>query len=170
LAYEDLLSHHSQDPESVRRVWHKIPAEERQRPYLAVKAAGVFKEQGLDDAARALIARALEANWDDRLVRAYRQLAAEEGSPALLSQIELCENWEKKRPTDPELLLTLGALCLKQKLWGKAQRHLEQAVYYAVEPRMKQESHLKLAQLHEALNQPDEASLHYRESALAMLT
>ena len=167
LAYEDLISHHSHDPESIRRVWRKIPTESRKRPYLAVRAAAAFREQGLADEARALVARALEAEWDDRLVRAYRQTAAEEGSPALLSQIERCEEWAKKRPVDPELALTLGTFCLKQKLWGKAQRHLEQGVFYAAEPQLKQEAHLKLAQLHEALKQSEEAALHYRQSALA---
>jgi uncharacterized protein HemY len=47
-------------------------------------------------------------------------------------------------------------LCLRQKLWGKAQRHLEQALSDAIEPRTVRESHLALAQLHEALDQQEE--------------
>jgi len=167
LAYEDLLTHHSHDPESIRRVWQKIPSDDRKRPYIAVKAAEMFRKQGLDEEARTLITRALDSEWDDRLVRAFRQSAADEDSPELLGQIERCEKWAKERPTDPALMLTLGTLCLKQKLWGKAQRHLEQTVYYASEPVLKQEAHLKLAMLHESLTQPDEAALHYRQSALA---
>ena len=62
------------------------------------------------------------------MVRAYRDAAAPAGSPALLAQIEKCEHWLRERPNDAELALTLGALCLKQKLWGKAQRYLEQAL------------------------------------------
>jgi HemY protein len=34
----------------------------------------------------------------------------------------------------------LGSLCLKQKLWGKAQRYLEQALSDAADPRMVRES------------------------------
>ena len=49
----------------------------------------------------------------------------------------------------------------------KAQRHLEQALSDAADPRMVRESHLKLAQLHEALQQTEEAASHYRQCALA---
>lgn len=168
LAYEDLLSHRAHDPESIRRTWNKIPSDDRKRPYLALRAADAFRQHGLDQEGRELIVKALESEWDDRLVHAYRQLAAEEGTPALLTQIENSEKWRGRRPTDAELALTLGTLCLKQKLWGKAQRHLEQALYYASEPQQRQEGHLKLAQLHEALGQPEEAARHYRASALAM--
>jgi HemY protein len=60
-------------------------------------------------------------------------------------------------------------LCLRQKLWGKAQRHLEQALSDATEFRTVREVHLKLAQLHDALSQPEQAAAHYRQCALATL-
>lgn len=64
---------------------------------------------------------------------------------ALLTQIEHCESWLAKRPTDAELELTLGTFCLRQKLWANARRHLEQALSDAIEPRAVRESHLSLA-------------------------
>src|SRR5690606_24780652 len=97
----------------------------------------------------------------------YRAAAATEGSPALLSQIERCEEWFNKHPADPDLALTLGTMCLRQSLWDKAQRQLEQALSDASGPRMLQEVHLKLAQLHEALSHTDEAAKHYRLCAVA---
>jgi len=103
------------------------------------------------------------------VVRAYREAAAPAGTPALLAQIEHCEQWIKQRPTDAELALTLGSLCLKQKLWGKAQRYLEQALSDAGDARMVRETHLKLAQMHDALLQPEEAAFHYRQCALATI-
>jgi HemY protein len=102
-------------------------------------------------------------------VRAYRDAAAPSGTPALLAQIEYCEQWIKQRPNDAELALALGSLCLKQKLWGKAQRYLEQALSDATEPRMVRESHLKLAQMHEALGQSEQAAAHFRQCALASI-
>jgi len=107
--------------------------------------------------------------WDERLLRPYRASAAGEGSPALLAQIERCEEWSKTHPTEPELALTLGTLCLRQNLWGKAQRHLEQALSDANGARMLQEVHLKLAQLHEALGHEEEAASHYRQCAVATI-
>jgi HemY protein len=169
LAYEDLLSDKTHDAETIRRVWASIPLEDRIKPYIAVRAADAFSARGLHDEARALVEKALAAEWDDHLVCAYRQSAAAEGSAALLAQIERCEAWAGQRPTDAELALTLGTLCLKQKLWGKAQRHLEQALSDATESKTVRESHLKLAQLHESLNHPEEAAMHYRQCALSTM-
>lgn len=169
LAYDDLLSERSLDAESVRRVWAAIPADDRLKPFIASRAANAFNAKGLHDEARSLVEKALAAEWDDRLVCAYRESAGAEGSPALLAQIERCEQWSVQRPTDAELALTLGTLCLKQKLWGKAQRHLEQALSDATGARLVRETHLKLAQLHESLGHPEEAAAHYRQCALATL-
>ncbi len=169
LAYDDLLSDNSHDAESLQRVWATIPTADRLKPFVACRAATALNARGLHDEARVVCEESLAANWDERVLRAYRDAAAPVGSAALLVQIEHCEGWVRERPNDPELALTLGSLCLKQKLWGKAQRYLEQALSDASEARMVRESHLKLAQLHEALSQPEEAANHYRQCALATI-
>jgi HemY protein len=167
LAYEDLLPMQGQDAESIQRVWDSIPASDRAQPYVALRAAKAFSASGLHEEARGVIENALQREWDSRLIHAYAACAGTEGSPALLSQIQRCEAWLQARPTDPELALTLGALCLRQKLWGKAQRHLEDALSDAGESHIVREANLKLAQMHEALNQPDQAAAHYRQCAMA---
>ena len=169
MAYDDLLSDRSRDAESVLRVWSTIPTDDRVKPYVASRAAAALNTRGLHDEARLVAQEALNANWDDRVVRSYREAAAPTGSAGLLAQIEQCEKWIKQRPTDAELALTLGALCLKQKLWGKAQHYLEQALSDANEPQMVRDVHLKLAQMHDALLQFDQAAAHYRQCALATI-
>ncbi|MES2263260.1 MAG: heme biosynthesis protein HemY [Pseudomonadota bacterium] len=169
LAYDDLLSDRSHDAESMRRVWSTVPTADRIKPYVACRAVSALNARGLHDEARLVAEEALAASWDERVVRAYRDAAAPAGSAALLAQIEHCERWLQQRPTDAELALTLGSLCLKQKLWGKAQRYLEQALSDAGDSRMVREAHLKLAQLHEALQQPEQAASHYRQCALATI-
>jgi HemY protein len=166
LAYEALLSDGAHDAESILRMWSTVPSADRVKPYIAARAAAAFNARGLHDEARITVEEALKAEWDERVVRAYRDSAAQAGSPALLAQIEKSEAWIRQRPNDAELALTLGSLCLKQKLWGKAQRYLEQALSDATEPRMVREAHLKLAQLHEALGQAEQAGFHYRQCAL----
>ncbi len=168
LAYDALLTDSAHDAESIKRVWSTIPSADRVKPYIAARAVAALNARGLHDEARASAEDALRVEWDDRVVRAYRD-SATAGSPALLAQIEYCENWIKQRPNDAELALTLGSLCLKQKLWGKAQRYLEQALSDATETRMVREAHLKLAQMHEALGQAEEANSHYRQCALASI-
>lgn len=169
MAYQDLLVRQPHDSESIHRLWYGIPSADRLQPFVAVHGANAFNSHGLHNEARAIVEKALAVEWDERLVRAYRLSAAAEGSPELLIQIERCEEWMVKRPTDAELALTLGTLCLKQKLWGKAQRHLEQALSDAGEAVAVREAHLKLAQLHEALEQQEQANSHYRQCALATM-
>jgi HemY protein len=169
LAYDAMLSDSAHDAESIMRVWSTVPSSDRVKPFIAARAAAALNARGLHDEARTSAEEALAVEWDDRVVRAYRDAAAPAGSSSLLTQIEHCETWIKQRPNDAELALALGSLCLKQKLWGKAQRYLEQALSDATEARMVREAHLKLAQMHEALGQAEEAAGHFRQCALASI-
>lgn len=165
MAYEALMPKASEDPESLKLLWSKVPAEDRHSPAVAVQAANAFMRIGQQIEAATIIEGALATQWDSRLLRAYRHCAAPEGSATLLKQIEHCEHWLRERPNDTELSLVLGVLCFRQKLWGKAQRHLEQSLASG-DTAIRQESHLRLAQLHEALTQPEAAAEHYRQCAL----
>lgn len=168
LAYSALLENNSHDAEGLRRFWKEIPAQEKVKPFIALRAAQAFDRRGMKDEARAVIEKALAAEWDERLVRSYRDSSADEGTPALLAQIERCERWAEKHPEDAELSLTLGILCLKQKLWGKAQHYLEQAVLLASDASTLSAAHLALGQLHESISQGDQAAQHYRQAALVL--
>jgi HemY protein len=169
LAYKDLLGDENHDAEALSRVWAGIASEDKNQAFIAYQAANAFNQRDMHEEAAHLVEKVLALEWDDRLVRAYREAAGDEGSPLLLAQIENCEQWIKQRPADAELALSLGTLCLRQKLWGKAQRYLEQALSAASSTDMVKDVHLKLAQMHEALQQPEAAAHHYRQCALADL-
>ncbi len=169
LSYEALFSAAAHDHEPLKSIWASVPATDRTTPVVAVSAATAFMQIGLQQEAAGIIEKALKANWDVRLLRAYRLCAAPEGSSTLLAQVDNCENWLRDRPNDAELALVLGTLCLRQKLWGKAQRYLEEALSDATEQSTVQESHLRLAQLHEALHQSEAANAHYRQCAITTL-
>ena len=52
-------------------------------------------------------------------------------------------------------------MCLRQRLWGKAQSYLEASLAVRDTP----EGHLELARLFDQLERPEEANKHYRASA-----
>ena len=166
MAYEALLPAAAEDSESLRKLWASVASADRLSPGVAAAAATAFMKIGRQQEAADIIEKALAVQWDARLLRAYRQCAAPEGSATLLAQIEHGEHWTRERPNDADLALVLGVLCLKQKLWGKAQRYLEQVVAGSSERTIVQEAHLYLAQMHEALNQAEAAATHYRQCAL----
>ncbi|HEY8681930.1 MAG TPA: heme biosynthesis protein HemY, partial [Rhodanobacter sp.] len=41
------------------------------------------------------------------------------------------ESWLDAHPNDAHLLLTLGRMCVRLKLWGKAQQHLQRSLALA---------------------------------------
>lgn len=168
LAYADILSTRAHDAESIRNAWYGIPANERTRSFVTSRAAVAFNARGLHEEASQAIEKALALDWDPQLIKLYRESAAAAASPALLAQIERCEAWTIQHPLDGQLALTLGTLCLKQKLWGKTQRHLEQALILADDAPGKREAHLKLAQLCDALGETEKAASQYRASALTL--
>ena len=166
MAYEALLPKAGEDAEALKKLWATIPSADRLSPLVASLAANAFVKTGRQQDAADILEKALAAQWDARLLRAYRDCAASEGTATLLAQIEQGEQWLRERPNDAELSLLLGALCQRQKLWGKAQRHLEQAVLGATDRLTLQEAHLRLAQMYEALGQADAAATHFRLCAL----
>jgi HemY protein len=68
-----------------------------------------------------LIRKVLEKKWDDKLIRVYGMIASKNTSEQLIH----AEQWLKGRPNNADLLLTLGRLCLRNELWGKAQEYFE---------------------------------------------
>src|SRR5690606_2231970 len=103
LAYEDLLRNPANDAEGIRNVWFAIPAEDRLKSYVALRGAHAFNLRGLHEGARTIVEKSLAQEWDERLLRPYRAAAAEQGSPALVAQIERCEEWCRQQPGEPEL-------------------------------------------------------------------
>lgn len=167
MAYDALLKEHGHDSESLRRVWSEVPTLERKNRYIAFSAASAFTKCSLLDEARIIVERSLVEDWDNRLLRVYRDASAIEGTAALRAQIEYCEAWLKDQPKNPELELTLGVLCFNQKLWGKAQLHMEDALLHSIEAKTVREASLNLARLHEVIGQNEEAAKYYRQCAIA---
>lgn len=145
------------DAEALERAWEGVPASLRADPLLAAPAARLLLDAGAVQAARAIVEHALSQAWDETLVALYGECAGDNALPL----IERAEAWLPTHARDPVLLLTLGKLCARQSLWGKAQSYLEASL--ALQP--SQEGHMALAALMETLGKPVEAGRHFRRSA-----
>jgi HemY protein len=95
--------------------------------------------------------------WESSLAAIYADCKGE----STLAQIERAEKWLKQHARDAVLLATLGKLCMRQSLWGKAQSYLEASV--ALQPTL--DAHMTLARLMEQMGKRDEAVRHIRRSA-----
>ena len=144
------------DSRALEEAWRKVPPRERTDGRVAAAAARCFIALGGCGEAHRIIEDALAQEWDSELVGLYAEC---EGGDTL-KRIERAEGWLKLHPDDALLLLTLGRLCARQELWGKAQSYLEASL--AIEPTYS--AHFALAQLQERLGNADAARVRYRDS------
>jgi HemY protein len=151
------LNRKAHDATALTQYWKHLPNELRLDPSIAATAARYHLALGGNAEAQAIVEDALAAGWDTGLVALYADCA---GTNAL-HNIERGEKWLREHARDPALLLTLGKLCMKQGLWGKAQSYIEASL--ALEPT--HEGHMTLAALMERIGKPQEASRHFRKSA-----
>jgi HemY protein len=151
------LSRVSHDRSSLAEFWRSLPERERTHPRIAAAAAGAFMQLGDCRSAHRLLEPALEVAWESELVLLYGECRDADA----LERIQRAEKWLESRPTDPDLLLTLGRLCIQSELWGKAESYLEASL--SGQP--SRAAHIALAGLLDRLGKTAEANRHYRASA-----
>ncbi|KAF1054538.1 MAG: Protein HemY [Stenotrophomonas maltophilia] len=101
--------------------WQNVPTALRGHPAVVAAYARQLLRLGASEEAESVLRSALKENFDDALVLLY---GLARGSDTA-RQLQTAESWLKKHPEDASLLLTLGRLCLINKLWGKARDYLE---------------------------------------------
>lgn len=159
LAHLENIARRRADAGRLQDYLRAVPAAEYGRR-LVLAGARALVELDAQDAAQKLIESALdgysEAGWQPELVVLYGGLTG----PGLTARIARAENWLRQYPDEAALLLALGRMCMKQRLWGKAQSYLEASL--ALEET--RDAHLALADLCDQLEQRDEANRHFRAS------
>ena len=141
--------------------WRRLENVVRYQPTLADVLASRLIAIGLGNDAVAVIEETIDRHIDESWYPALAQRYAEAKSDSTLAQIETAEGWLRKQPRDATLLATLGKLCMRQALWGKAQSYLEASV--ALEPSL--DAHMTLARLMEQVGKPQDAMRHIKRSA-----
>jgi HemY protein len=157
-AHRENLAGLSGDAEQLVRYWRKMPEQDRREVRLALTAARALAAADDCGEAAQLVEDFLDEQWDSSLVEAYGEC---EGGD-VLARIAHAEKWLATHPRDAKLLLTLGRLCRRKQLWGKAQSYLEASL--AVEA--SRIAHLELGGLLDSLDKPAAADRHYRVAAL----
>lgn len=131
-AYAHLLTHaalEGDDTRALDQVWSNIPAPLQRMPSLLAVYVRFLIERGESSRPESLLRNAIEKRWHPSLVYLYGFTQ----SDVPTKQLDAAEKWLKKYPQDAILLLTLGRLCLRQHLRGKAGSYLESSA--AVDPR-----------------------------------
>ncbi len=129
------------DKTALNEIWAHIPRKSKQHFYLI--EVYVTERLKFDDTAdcELLLKAALKRQWDRMLVRLYGLVIAADQ----IKQQTTAESWLDNHAQDAVLLLTLGRICRRNQLWGKARDYLQESIDVQENP----EAYYELAQLHE---------------------
>nr|WP_300313934.1 heme biosynthesis HemY N-terminal domain-containing protein [Halomonas sp.] len=157
-AYSELIMRETRNPEDVDRVrnlWADMPEHLRSNVDLIVLYTEALVRGDQQVIAERLLRHSLKDHWDSRLVLRYGLLDVDASR-----QLVTAEKWLQERPNDPDLLLTLGRLALRNAYWGKAQEYFEAS--------LRQRSSgvvcAELARLYANLGEHNKSQLYYRQS------
>jgi len=162
-AYIELLARDSGDRGSLEARLRRIPAADQAHPRVAAAAARRAMALGETAIARDLIERSLANEWNGALVLLYgdiQTLGSPKARDEARARIERAERWLRDHAEDPQLLATLGKLCVAAELWGKAQNYLEASLSFGPS----RVAHLELARLAEREGRAAEAQKHFRRA------
>jgi len=160
-SYAELLKHAAADSdlENLNATWQRIPKQLKQNEsLLRTYIHQLIKHNAISDAEN-LLYHSLNRKWDDSLAYLYGMI----DSSDLTRQLSRAEGWLKKHENNPTLLLTVGRLCVRNNLWGKARQYLEASASIGVHP----ETYKELGNLLEHMGETEEAREYYRKG-LAM--
>lgn len=161
--YSELLrgSAQSNNIATAHQLWRHIPRKYHNNVLLIADYAKILIANHEDAEALSLLRDALKHNFDDELIILYGLTKSTKPN----KQLEIAEKWLETHKNNPNLLLTLGRLCARMQLWGKARSYLSASLGSANKP----ETYAELAQLLERLGEHALASDYYRQGLMVSL-
>ncbi len=140
--------------DQLHRTWQRIPERLKDKQVLLaqyIQGLINFKEEHL---AEPLLRKAIKQRWDNYWVYLYGMISGNDPKQQLL----FAESWLRDNPSNDILLLTLGRLSLRNRLYGKAQDFFRNSLNSKERPETLQE----LGKLLEQMGEEAEAMECYR--------
>lgn len=109
---------------SPEAAWAALPKKLQNNPALVQVAAERLAQTQGSARAEEIVRMALKHEWTASLVELYGRL----GAADVTGQIHHAESWLKQHPNDPDLLLTLGRLYLRNQLTDQAENAFKSAL------------------------------------------
>jgi len=154
------IAGNSGNAERLEEAWGRVPKELKQHPDLvsAYAVRLIMLEQ--HERAEQLLREAVSRDWNERLAYLYGFANSRDAE----QQLRIAEAWLRAREQNATLLLTVGRISLRQRLWGKARAYLEACLAHrAADP----EVHELLAELLTQLGEHELAAGHYKAGLVA---
>jgi HemY protein len=144
--------------EKLRASWQKMPAElKHDQAMITLYVSLLVRLESFGEAEKVIL-RELKQRWDPQLACLYGYVKSDN----IPRQLARAESWLSAHPQDAQLLLCLGRLCARNKLWGKARDYFESS--YRVE--RSAETCAELGRLLNGLGEARAAAAYYREGLM----
>ena len=154
--YCGLLTRAGGDQSQLEEAWSAIPKTQQADPVVLRHYFDILAGRGWPAGhAEQSLHKALESRWDDSLIEVYGRYPAKDPN----AQLARTEKWLDDFGHNENLLLALGRISMRARLWGKAQGYFEASIGARVTPA----ACLALAQLLEQqLQEPEKAAEFYQ--------
>ncbi len=165
----------SHDPMQLLRTWDSLEPDEREMPDVAMQAAQRMLAQGGDATVAqhwllpvwtAMLERAeaLNAGQRVRLVRILETCFGSEGQTPDAQWLARIEAAQMANPRDAALQYLAGVVCMRLRLWGKAQQMLKQSLALLHDHGLKRDAWRALAEMAEQRQDAAGATEAYRQA------
>jgi HemY protein len=115
------------DGADLNALWSQLPKAQRRVSAVIDAYARRAAAFGLTLPAMDEVESALRREWSPLLIETYGTLAGDD----VEARLRRAEGWLDAHPNDATLLLTLGRMCVRLKLWGKARQYLQRSLALA---------------------------------------
>jgi HemY protein len=165
------------DADGVQKLWQKLSPAQRKMPDVAAEVAlRLMALGGPASTARlwleplwAPLQGGAWAQWSPlqmlRVVQALERSQPDPQAPDARQALARAESLQQAHPRDPRLQYLAGMVCLRQRLWGKAQALLSQAAKGLQEPELQRGTWLALAELAEQREDAVAAAQAWKQAA-----
>ena len=164
------------DMDSLQRVWKRLSSSQRLLPDVAAEAAlRCLQLDGPAATARLWLQdlwmpmQANPAFWSDaqllRVVQAFDACLPGAEADDAFAWLTRVESAQQSQPRAAHLQYLAGQLCMRQRLWGKAQSLLGLAVKNLQTPSLQRKAWIALAELAEQRQDPVQAAAAWKQAA-----
>lgn len=124
-SYRGFLAAAKGNQQALEKAWAKIPKASQTDADLILYYIKLSNRASSNSSSvEQLIIKSLDQKWDNRLVEAYGLFKAIDPN----QQLRRTEKWLGDYAKNEYLLLALGRICIRARLWGKAQSYLEASI------------------------------------------
>ena len=127
------------------QVWKSLDRSQHHDPELLLSYAHCLYSMGLHEQAEQCIHSNIAKVYSPDLIHLYGRIACRDPK----RQLDLCNKLLATHPKDPDILLALGRISLRHKLWDKAREYLEQSLDFSNSHQAYWEMGVLMAQLKE---------------------